>query len=151
MVLEGMGINRGLGTAGAAEACAFGGNLELCALHFSNTVAKLCQEMELDSGVARTVRDHLQFYNATVTTDLKKALGARNRAKSCKILSEARTNVQKLIHWLAMFENMDEKVAKSARYCRSTGESLLFIIDAALRSEPPAVTPAALNEGLTDL
>lgn len=151
MVTEGVGINRGVGTAGAGEGYAFGGNLELCTLHFSNAVAKLCQEMVLDSGVARTVRDHLQFYNATVTTDVNKALGTRNRLKACKILSEARTNLQKLIHWLAMFENMDEKVAKSARYCRSTGESLLFIIDAALRSEPPAVTPAVLNEGLTDL
>jgi hypothetical protein len=151
MATEGMGINRGLGTAGAAEAYAFGGNLELCALHFSNAVAKLCQEMELDSGVARTVRDHLQFYNATVTTDIGKSISSRNRAKGCKILGEARVHVQKLVHWLAMFENMDEKVAKSARYCRSTGESLLFIIDATLQSDPRAAPPAALNQGLSEL
>jgi hypothetical protein len=151
MATEGMGINRGLGTAGAAEAYAFGGNLELCALHFSNAVAKLCQEMELDSGVARTVRDHLQFYNATVTSDINKALGTKNRAKACRILSEARPNLQKLTHWLAMFENLDDKVAKSARYCRSTGESLGFIIDMTVRSEPQAATPVVLNEGLTDL
>ena len=150
MTIEGMGAKR-VPDAASVECPVFGGNLELCATHFTNAVARLCRDMELDSGVARTVRDHLQYYNATVATDISKSLEEKKPGKSAKALAEARAHIHKLIHWLSMFENLDEKVAKSARYCRITGESLLTILDADAKEGPVRGSTSGLNRGLSNL